>query len=311
MPTHDAIIIGGGPAGLSAALMLGRCRRSVLILDANEPRNLVSRGLHGYLTRDGIEPGELRAKGWADVARYPGIKRRETPVTEVHRENGGGGFRILTQEGAVEHAHLLLLATGRTDPLPELPGFEKYFGRGVYHCPYCDGWEHRGKPMAVYGSCQGAVDLAFELLTWSEQVTLCSDGAPRWESPADSLSRAGIRVITDPVRGLEGSSGSLRRICFATSAEALECDALFFSTECMQRSVLPEKLGCRFDAEDSVLCDNHRAVGIPGLFVAGNVRGGVHLAITAAAEGAEAGIAMNEALLERSLRSKGCQWPEQ
>ena len=138
---YDVVIVGGGPAGLSAALMLGRCRRSVLVIDAGEPRNRVSRGLHGFLTQDGVRPEELRNRGRADAARYPSILLRDGRV--IGATSDAGGFVITVATGEIVKARILLLATGRADPLPEISGAREFFGRGVHHCPYCDGWESR------------------------------------------------------------------------------------------------------------------------------------------------------------------------
>jgi thioredoxin reductase len=298
---RDAIIIGAGPAGLNAALVLGRCRRDVLVLDSGKPRNAASRALHGYLTRDGAPPMELRRWGREEIARYETVEFRDLPVTGVERLPEGG-FAVRLSDNAVERGRLLLLATGRVDVVPEVSGFQDYYGRGVFHCPYCDGWEHRERPLAVYGRNEPAASLAQGLLTWSSDVTVCTDGPPEWQpATADALMRARIRVISQAVRAAEGAE-RLERLTFA-DREPLACAAVFFCSDCLQRSTLPERLGCEFDDDGNVRCRHMASTNVPGLFVAGNVRGGIHLAIMAAAEGAEAGVAMNEALLDADLQA--------
>lgn len=296
---RDAIIIGAGPAGLNAALILGRCRRDVLVLDSGKPRNAASPALHGYLTRDGTPPMELRRWGRAEIARYETIEFRDLPVTGVER-HAERGFSVRLSDNTVEHARLLLLATGRVDVVPEVAGFQEFYGLGVYHCPYCDGWEHRDRPFAVYGRNESAASLAQGLLTWTSDITICADGEPEWSAATGAaLASADIRVWTERVLTAEGGD-RLERLTFA-DREPLACAAVFFCSDCLQRSTLPEKLGCEFDADGNVRCRHMASTNVPGLFVAGNVRGGVHLAIMAAAEGAEAGIAMNEVLLDADL----------
>lgn len=294
---HDVCIVGAGPAGLSAALILGRCRRDVVVFDAGRPRNAASRGLHGFITRDGMPPQKLRELAREELAKYPSVKLIDRQVTQLAR--CGAAFEARTDDGKVVAARILLLATGRDDDLPERPGFRELFGRGVYHCPICDGWEHRDQPLAVYGRGEGAIDVALELLSWSREVLWCTDGPGAvGQAQRERLAKNGIAVRETALAGLHaGADGMLAKIAFEDGTTA-PCGALFFVTDTPQKSGLPEALGCRFGESGGVLCDAHAATGVPGLFVAGNVRCGLHLAITAAAEGAEAAVAINEALCD-------------
>jgi thioredoxin reductase len=297
---HDALIIGAGPAGLNAALILGRCRRRVLVLDSGKPRNAASQGLHGFLSRDGTHPMRLRELGREQMRPYNTVEFRDLPVTGV--EPLEGGFTVRLSDNSVEHARLLLLATGRVDLMPEVPGFREFYGRGIYHCPHCDGWEHREMPLAIYGRDESAASLALGLLTWSRELTLCADGEPEWsERTAADLQSQGISVLTDRIVRADGGE-RVERLVF-DGRDPLDIAAVFFCSDCVQKSTLPEKLGCSFDDQGNVRCDGSAATNVPGLFVAGNVRGGIHLAIMAAAEGAEAGIAMNNRLLDLDLKS--------
>ena len=145
----DVIIVGGGPSGLSAALALGRCRRKVLIFDKGEPRNAASKGMHGFLTRDGIEPLEFLRLGREELRRYPSVEFRSSEI--VAAECKDREFMARSESGEVFTSRILLLATGIVDELPPLPGIERFYGRSVHHCPYCDGWEHQDQPLAVFG----------------------------------------------------------------------------------------------------------------------------------------------------------------
>src|SRR5688572_1183147 len=160
---HDVIIVGGGPAGLSAALVLGRCRRKVLLVDAGEPRNARSSALHGYLTRDGIRPLDLLQIGRDELRKYE-IEFRQGRVDDV--EPAAGGFRVSLAGGRTVDALMVLIASGVRDHLPDIPGLDDCFGLTVHHCPYCDGWEVRDRTLAVIGQPAAAAALALSLLTW-------------------------------------------------------------------------------------------------------------------------------------------------
>jgi thioredoxin reductase len=274
----------------------------VLVFDSDKPRNAAARALHGYLTRDGTPPRELRAIGRRELVAYPSVEVRDLAVIGAERVPEGG-FEITIAAGERERAHVLLLGTGRQDLMPELPGFQEFFGRGVYHCPYCDGWEHRDERIVIYGRDDSAASLALTLLTWSSRLTICADGEPTWNVDNDAaVAAADIAVLRERVARLDGDQ-RVRRVAFQTR-EPLECDAVFFCSDCVQRSTLPEKLGCKFDGGGNVLCKGYGATDVPGLFVAGNVRGGVHLAIMAAAEGAEAAVAINDYLADLALAQR-------
>ena len=148
--TYDVIIVGAGPAGLSAALILGRARRRVLVCDSGNPRNAASHALHGYLTRDGISPREFLAFGRRELEPYETVSLRHIAAIDAACEQNGR-FRVTLADGTVTHARKLLVATGVCDNLPDIPGFAECYGRSVFHCPYCDGWENRDQPIAIYG----------------------------------------------------------------------------------------------------------------------------------------------------------------
>lgn len=290
---YDAIIVGGGPAGLSAALILGRCRRRVLVCDAGRPRNAASHALHGFLTRDGIRPAELPRIAREQLRRY-GVEYRRVTVRSAVCV--AGGFRVIAGGGATLYARKLLLATGLVDRLPPLQGIRALYGRSVFHCPYCDAWEVRDQPLAVYGRGKPGAALAKSLQTWSRDVILCGDGdaeLPRAHRAA--LARSGIRVYDQRIVRLEGTRGQLRRIVFA-DGDSVSRHALFFSTGYEQKSSFAARLGCEFTKKGVVRVRRFEATKIPGLYVAGDASEDVQLAIVAAAEGAKAGFAINKAL---------------
>ena len=294
----DCIVVGGGPAGLSAALMLGRCRRRVLLCDAGEQRNLRSRALHGYLTRDGAPPAELLRLGREELGRYGTVECRELRIVDAAREDGG--FTLRTADGTRLHTRKLLLATGVVDELPPLEGLEPLYGISVHHCPYCDAWEWRDQPLAVYGEGEAASGLALSLTFWSPDVLLCTGGTALPAEAAARLARAGVRTREEPVARLEGRDGKLERIVFAEGAPAPR-SALFVVAGQRQRSPLAERLGCRFTEKGTVNTGTCEVTNVPGLFVAGDASKEAQFLVVAAAEGTEAAMAIHKALMKEDL----------
>ena len=297
----DVVIVGAGPAGLSAALMLGRCRRSVIVFDSGRPRNAASNGLHGYLTRDGIKPAEFLRLARTELEQYRTVRLRDEEVMEAECVPGKG-FVVALGSGERVESRKLLLATGVVDNLPDIPGFRELYGRSVFHCPYCDGWELCDLPMAIYGRGARGYGLALELTAWSRDLILCSDGPP--EIDGDGLARLernGIKVREDRVSRLDGSGGVLSQVVFA-SGPPLDCRALFFTTGQYQRSDLLERLGCEFNDKGTVRTGKYETTHLPGLFVAGDASRAVQWVVVAASEGAEAAFAINSDLLKEDLK---------
>jgi thioredoxin reductase len=300
--TYDCIVVGAGPAGLSAALMLGRCRRRVLLCDIGNPRNARSHGLHNYLTRDGISPAEFLALAHREVERFPSIEFRAVEVLDASRSPDG--FRVVCADGRQLAARKLLLATGVTDELPPIEGLEPLYGTSVHHCPYCDGWEWREQPIAIYGRAEEGFSLALGLTVWSADLVLCTDGPSGLsETESEQLAGEGIEVREERVARLEGREGRLERIIFQ-NGEALSRRALFVCSGQHQRSALARKLGCRFTSKGAVNTGTCEATDVPGLYVAGDSSKEAQFVIVAAAEGTEAGMAINKALLKEDLAQK-------
>jgi len=294
----DVIVIGGGPAGLSAALMLGRCRRRVLVCDRGEPRNRRSRALHGYLTRDGIEPAALNDIGRRELTTY-GVAFRCVGVTGAQRE--GDLFRVTLVGGGAEMTRYLLLATGVVDDLPAISGFEACYGRSIFHCPYCDGWELSDRRLAAFGRGTDVTRLALGLKTWSADVVAYTHGSPLERRLGDRLARNGVAVCTDPIARLDHEDGRLEAVTLA-SGESHPRDALFFSTGQHPQSPLAISLGCTLTARGVVktgmLCDTN----VERVFVAGDASRDAQFAVVAASEGVKAAVAINRALQAEELR---------
>lgn len=295
---YDVIIVGAGPAGLSAALMLGRSRRHVLVCDTGKPRNAASRAMHGFLTRDGIDPHEFLRTAREQMRRYDCVEIRDIAVTAAEcRESR---FQVTLADGSTLASRKLLIATGVVDNLPDIPGFQQLYGRSVFHCPYCDGWEVRDRPLAIYGRGARGLGLSLELTGWSRDLVLCTDGPPEIEAEDMArLDRHGIRVRRERIIRLDGAE-RLERIVFR-SGEPLERHALFFTTGQTQQSELAVSLGCVLNEKGTVRTGKYEATHLRGLFVAGDASRAVQWVVVAAAEGAEAAFAINTDLLQEDL----------
>ena len=279
--------------------MLGRCCRRVLVCDTGKPRNRWAHAVNGLLSREGIAPSELLAVAREQLARFDTVEWCDAEVVGATAE--ARGFRIRCADGRELTTRKLLLATGVVDDVPRLNGIEPLYGRSVYHCPFCDAWERRGQPIAAYGNGDPAAGLALGLTVWSPDVLLCTDGTADISAPLrDRLARAGIPVRQERVECLEGVDGQLRRIVFADGSSVART-ALFFATGQRQASDLASRLGCRFNERGTVETGKCEATNVPGLYVCGDASKEAQFVVVAAAEGAEAAMAISKALLEEDL----------
>ena len=295
----DVIIVGGGPAGLSAALVLGRCRRRVLLCDAGHPRNEKSLAVHGFLSRDGTAPAELLDCARQQLRPYTSVTMWATEV--VAAEQTAGGFAVILPDGSRKMAPKLLLATGVIDELPAIPGFEEFYGSSVHPCPYCDGWEWRDRPVAIYGRGEKGSGLALMLTLWTKDLVLCTDGAAELSNDQrERLVVNGIAVREERIARLQGADGLLERIVFDTG-EVLPREAMFFNTGERQKSPLIAKLGCELNDKGKADTGDFQESNVSGLYIVGDACGDVQFAIVAAAEGARAAFAINKAMLREEL----------
>jgi thioredoxin reductase len=295
----DVVIAGGGPAGLSAALMLGRCRRRVLVCDNGHPRNEKSDAMHGYLSRDGVAPLEFLQLARDELKTYDTVEVRHGTVTFA--ECVDGRFIVTLDSGEQVESRKLLIATGVRDNIPPLEGIDDLYGRSVFHCPYCDGWEVRDEPIAIYGRGERGYGLALELTVWSRNLVLCTDGPCEFDDDKlAKLKRNDVGIREERIVRLEGKDGILQRIVFADGA-SLDRRAMFFTTGQFQQSALAAKLGCDINEKGTVMTGKYETTHLRGLFVAGDASRAVQWVVVAAAEGAEAAFAINTDLIKEDL----------
>jgi thioredoxin reductase len=306
---YDCIVVGAGPAGLSAALLLARYRRRVLTFHNSSPRNLYSHGVHGFLGHDGILPSELLARGRDEVTKYAGLVV-EGCVTRAERI-GDEHFRITTgEEHTVQQtfeSRRLLLATGLRDLMPDCPGFRDFYGTSVFHCPDCDGFEVTGKRVAVLSRGEMGVGFTLNLLTWTDKLTLITNSDPGDMTDEHRARLAGfdIPVTNQSIAKLEGNTDTnqIERVRF-DDGQALECDALFFNLGTEPASDLHGMLGCKLDEECGLVWVDaeDQQTSVPGVYAAGDLTPRSQLAIVAAAEGAMAAIHIHKSLIPEDRR---------
>lgn len=290
---YDAIIVGGGFAGLSAALWLGRFRRRTLVLSAGPSRNARACAAHGYPGYDGANPADLLAKMTHEVDQYPSVTRVEGHVSTAAKE--GDNFCV-TVGARAYRARRILLATGIEDVGPDLPDFESFEGTSIWHCPACDGYEYAGGRLVIVGRGPQLAGYVSEFLAYTEHLTVLTNGAGPEFADAEkaALDRRGIAVYTAPVQRLVGREGQLERIELDDGTN-LDADAIFYSVGHVRRTELIEQLGCELGA-DGVVMGRCQETTVPGIYAAGDIAPLEELVVVAAAMGA---VAANN--LHRSL----------
>jgi len=302
MEIYDCIIVGGGPAGLNAAVVLGRCRRKVLVFDTGTHRNRSSHGMHNYLTRDDIIPVDFLQICHKELEKYSIQKINRTVINA--KKNEDGVFVIKDENATTYYSKKLLVATGLMDTLPGIEGFKEFYGKSVFHCPYCDGWEVRDKKVGVYARNKEGWELALALKGWTDDVTLYTDGKNKVRpSQKEYLDANEIPVIAAPIERLTGENGQLQKIVFKNGEERA-CDALFFVNGYTQQCNIAEAFGCEVSKKGVIVTNRFQQTNIEGLYVAGDAAKDMHFVVVAAAEGAKAGVTINKELQKEVYEKK-------
>lgn len=295
----DVVIVGGSSAGLSAALVLGRSLRDVIVIDDQKPCNRFSRASHGFLTRDGTSPSELMQIAYEQLKRYSSVTLKTATVLQVEKNNAG--FEIVSSDASKLQARTVLLATGLHDELPPLDDIEGLWGKSVFHCPYCDGYEVREKAIAVYGVDETALHQVMMLRNWTDNLTLCAaDGWKLTVAQRERLTRFGIQVVEQPIAALESAGTQIQAVRFVDGT-SLGCDALFIRPKMTQRTTFAHDLGCQVDEHNVVQVDLRGRTSTEGVYAAGDISSPMRSVAIAVAQGAAAAYGINADLIDRDF----------
>ena len=298
---YDVAVVGGGPAGLTAALWLARYLHSVVLIDSGDPRNWQTRGINGYLGHPGIRPSELRGHG-RDECRRHGVELVDAAVDRVD-SNTFEEFHLFTVSGARIRARRLLLAIGIKDIWPTIPGLDQCFGASIHVCPDCDGFEARGKKIVVIGRGRRVVGMALNLTTWTDKIVVCTHGHPpelddELMSKLDALE---IPVIDAHIERVHATDGIMSAVEFGSGLQ-LDCDRIFFSIAQYPSDDLGVQLGCERDERGQIVVDHAFHTSVTNVFAAGDITPGPQLAIRAAADGAVAAMSIHKSLVPETRK---------
>ncbi|HEY6088243.1 MAG TPA: NAD(P)/FAD-dependent oxidoreductase [Gemmatimonadaceae bacterium] len=298
---YDVAIVGGGPAGLCAALWLARYLHKVVVVDSGDPRNWETRGINGYLGHQGIRSPELRTIGRAECAEF-GVEFVDGIVDRAINE-AGELFAIELHDGTKIEARRILLAIGIKDYWPDIPGLERCYGETVHVCPDCDGYESRGKNTVVVGKGRKAVGMALALFNWTRQIVICTNGEKPEMSQAllDKLEELNIPVLEPPIKGVVSKSREIIGIDLEAGM-SLDCERLYFAIGQYPADDLGAQLGCKRDELGRLVIDDRNHTSVKDVYAAGDIAPGPQMAIGAAASGAVAAIAIHASLVPEALR---------
>ncbi|QRG69030.1 NAD(P)/FAD-dependent oxidoreductase [Brevibacillus choshinensis] len=291
----DVGIIGGGPAGLSAALLLGRAKRSVVVIDAEQPRNRVTRESHGFLTRDGIAPGELRRIAREQIGAYPSVAFVEDTAVSV--TGADGEFTITTAQGGLYRCKKLLFAVGMKDLPLEIDGLADVYGKSAFVCPYCDGWELRDQPLVLIAKGPRALHMAQTISGWSRHFTICTNGPDEWsDEEREELRLHDVPVFSSPIQQIVSVDGMVQHVLLEDGT-SIPCRGIFFVPLLVAGSELPKSLGCQTTDSGTIIVDPSGKTNVPGVFGAGDSATDKYQVVMAASLGSMAAAAINGELL--------------
>ncbi|SHF25363.1 Thioredoxin reductase [Seinonella peptonophila] len=298
----DVAIIGGGPAGLNAALVLGRARKNVAVIDEGRPRNAVTREAHGFLTRDGISPSEFRRIAREEISSYPSVSF--IADTAVSIAGTDGHFQIVTAQGNTFSSKKLLFAVGMKDRPLNIPGLAEVYGKSAFVCPYCDGWELRDKPLVVITKGTELMHFAPLISGWTDHFTICTNGPDELTDEERKALQRKIALYESPIRHIDSNDGIVREVILEDGT-TIPCRGIFFKPDLVTGSDLPRTIGCEIAETGNVVVDTFGKTNVSGVYSAGDVISRFHQSIVAASNGAIVAGAINNELNTESWWRKG------
>ena len=267
---YDCIVIGGGPAGLSTTLTLGRARRKVALFDDGTNRNHVTNASHGFITRDGINPQELKQLAVKELEDYPTVSFIRETIIEITKQKENGPFKVKAKNGLELTAEKLVLATGMQEEFA-IPSIREFYGKSLFSCPYCDGWEQRDKPLAVIAEKEEHVlHLTKMVYNWSQDLFVFTHGSPLSIESICELQKRNIKVYLEPIKNLIGHDGYLEKIELITGEE-LSRTGGFVAPSYYRQNQFLEALGCEFHENGEVITDGHGRTTEKNIYIAGEV----------------------------------------
>ena len=298
---YDIAVVGGGPAGLSAALWLARYLHKVVVVDSGDPRNWETRGINGYLGHQGIRSPDLRAIGRSECAEY-GVEFVGGIVDEAINETGEL-FAICLRDGSTIQAPRILLAIGLKDVWPNIPGLDQCYGETVHVCPDCDGYETRDKKTVVVGTGRKAVGMALALTTWTRQIVICTNGEPPdlEQDVLDQLKALNIPLLDGPIRCVVSKDREISGVELEDGM-SLDCERLYFAIGQYPSDDLGAQLGCKRDQLGRLVIDEHNHTSVKNVYAAGDIAHAPQLAIVAASSGAVAAMAIHGSLIPETRK---------
>lgn len=292
---YDCVIIGGGPAGLNAALVLGRARKNVVVLDEGRPRNQVTRETHGFLTRDGISPREFRLLAREEISAYPSVEFVDEAAVSISGTDGD--FQITTTEGTICRGKKVLFAVGKKDVPLSINGLAEVYGRSAFVCPYCDGWELRDQPLVLIVNGAHALHFAKVISGWTDRFTICTNGSDEMTSAdRDELRQHDVPVFESPIRSIFHRDGMVQSVELEDDTK-IACTGIFFGPTLVTGSNLPQAIGCEMTETGTVVVNPFGQTSVAGVYSAGDAATDKYQAITAASMGALAATGINSELL--------------